>query len=85
VPPSADQEPPAAPENSQTRKDKEFMGKQDENAHRDANVKDLMNRSPVSIDATLIARVQRDLEEQQRRREELYRDLDDDCDRDRER
>jgi hypothetical protein len=85
VPPSAAAEPPAAPEKSQTRKDKEFMGKQDENAHRDANVKDVMNRSPVSIDATLIARVQRDLEEQQRRREELYRDLDDDWDRDRER
>ena len=85
VPPSAAPEPPAAPEKSQTRKDKEFMGKQDENAHRDANVKDLMNRSPVAIDATLIARVQRDLEEQQRRREELYRDLDDDWDRDRER
>jgi hypothetical protein len=85
VPPSAAQEPPAAPEKSQTRKDKEFMGKQDENAHRDANVKDLMNRSPVAIDATLIARVQRDLEEPQRRREELYRDRDDDWDRDRER
>jgi len=81
--PSAAPEPPAAPEKSQTRKDKEFMGKQDENAHRDANVKDLMTRSPVAIDATLIARVRRDLEEQQRRREELYRD--DDWDRDRER
>lgn len=44
-----------------------------------------MNCSPVSIEDTLIAWVQRDLEEQQRLREKFYRDLDDDWDRDRER
>ena len=86
VPPGAAGPPPsAAPEKSQTRKDKEFMGNQDENAHREANVQANAERSPVSINAEMIARMRRDLEQQREKRKELYRDRDDDWDRDRER
>lgn len=86
VPPAAAGPPPiAAPEKSQTRKDKEYMGNQDENAHREANVQANAERSPVSVNAEMIARMRRDLEQQREKRKELYRDRDDDWDRDRER
>ncbi len=61
------------------------MGNQDENAHREANVQANAERSPISINAEMIARMQRDLEQQREKRKELYRDRDDDWGRDRER
>lgn len=71
---SADPSRAAPTEKSQTQKDREFLGKQDENAHRDANVKDVMTRSPIAIDASLTDRVRRDQEKATRDRDELYRD-----------